>query len=375
MNEPLIGPNGPLRIWSPDEADAPAERTGENASTESTSAESASVRRAGLFPLDSSRGDSALDDDASLRRVMVALWVVCVVTVQVAGFVYQPLNPPENLYLFGFWLGTAWAGWAAAVWVSSRWASRPLTRVVFLVVMFAWHGLGMSVVNDETAARYVVMLGGYGMIQAVVFHWVGIPRWKILCLPIQRPVSPFDTDSAVQEERPVESRDVLGDAIRIDNRGDVTRQFGIGDLIAITTLVAVLITAGKSYETLLADSFWWGLIVGEAVLLAVAVLSVMSGLAQRLVTILGLFVLAVATGVGGSVLLDFIETLVSTGIPISLWPIYAVLMTTFSILLVGFAALSMTPLQTSLEPLEAVTEQELVENDKSDREPSSRSPL
>ncbi len=359
MSEPLIGPNGPLRISTPDKADAPAERSGENASAENTSAESESVGRAGLFPPDSSRGTSVPDDDASPRRVMVAVWVVCVVSVQVAGFIYRPLNPPENLYLFGFWLGTAWAGWAAAVWASSRWASRPLTRVAFLVAMFAWHGLGMSVANDETAARYVVMLGGYGLIQAVVFHWLGIPRWQILWLPIQRPVSPFDTDSVVEEERQV----------------DTTGQFGIGDLIAITTLVAVLITAGRSYETLLTDSFWWGLIVGEAVLLAVAVLSVMSGLARRLVAVFGLFVLAVATGVGGSVLLDFIETLVSTGIPISLWPIYAILMTTFSILMVGFAAMSMTPLQTRLEPLESVTEKEPAINDKSDRETGSQSPL
>ena len=368
MSEPLIGPNGPLGIWRPDEADGRADRAEESSSVEDVSSEHPSVRRTGLFPLDPSPGDFPADDDAALRRAMVALWVVCVVMVQVAGFVYQPNNPPENLYLFGFWLGTAWAGWAAAVWASSRWASRPLTRAVFLVAMFAWHGFGMSVVNNETAARYVVMLGGYGLIQAMVFHWVGIPRWRILCLPIRRPVSPFDAEA----ESAVGGGQVVD---RGEDRGDVTRQFGIGDLIAITTLVAVLITAGKSYETLLADSFWWGLIVGEAVLLAVAVLSVMSGLAQRLVSILGLFVLAVATGIGGSVLLDFIETLVSNGPPISLWPVYAVLLTTFSILMVAFAALSMTPLQTSGQPLESGAENALAGNDKGDRETGSQSPL
>lgn len=207
----------------------------------------------------------------------------------------------------------------------------------------------MSLVNDETAARYVVMLGGYGLIQAIVFRWVGIPQWQ--------------------------SQDSFSDAIGAGNRGDITRQFGIGDLIAITTLVAILITAGKSYETLLADSFWWGLIVGEAVLLAVAVLSVMSGLAQRSVAILGLFALAVAIGIGGSILLDFIESMVSSGMPISLWPIYAVLMTTFSILMVGFSALSMAPLQGPPEPVEGVSGKVPVENDKGDRETGSQSPL
>jgi|GEM_PF-6718049 len=355
MSEPLIGPNEPLKIWTPNE-----DESGADQASESVAIADPSLSAAGM---------SVASDDAGLRRMMVALWVVCVVTIQVAGFVYQPLRPPENLYLFAFWLGTAWAGWAAAIWASSRWSSRPLTRVAFLIVMFAWHGFGMSVVNDETAARYVVMLGGYGLIQAVVFHWVGIPRWRILRLPMQGPTSPFEPDCSAEADRHDESNEGLRDAIRSDDRGDVTRQFGIGDLIAITTVVAVLITAGKSYETLLSELFWWGLIVGEAVLLAVAVLSVLSGLANRPVTILALFALAVATGLGGSLLLDFIETLVTASSP-SWWPIYAVLMTTFSILMVGFAALSMTPLRTRLEPSAEVSE-----NNKSDHETSSQSPL
>lgn len=360
MSEPLIGPSEPLKIWTTEEAGTDAEPA--------------------VHPM------SAAGDEGALRRVMVTLWVVCVVTVQVAGFVYPPASLPRDLNLFAFWLGTAWAGWAAAVWVSSRWSNRPLTRGLFLVAMFAWHGLGMSVVNDETAARYVVMLGSYGMLQAVVFHWLGIPRWQILRLPLHRPTSPFEPDSVLAGECQVESHDGLAErgvdqgGGRGAGQGDVTRQFGIGDLIAITTLVAILITAGKSYQTLLADSFWWGLIVGEAVLLAVAVLSVLSGLATRLVELLALLVLAVATGVGGSVLLDFIESLVSVKDPWSLWPVYTVLMTTFSILMVAFAALSMTPLRTPMEPLDpvaqkAVTEKAVTENDRGDQETGSQSPL
>jgi len=49
-------------------------------------------------------------DDAVMRRVMVTFWVASVVTIQVAGFVYQSLRPPESLYLFAFWLGGVCAG-------------------------------------------------------------------------------------------------------------------------------------------------------------------------------------------------------------------------------------------------------------------------
>jgi len=359
MSEPLIGPSKPLKIWIPNEDESGTEQASES--------DAISV------PNEPRPAQSVAADDKGLRRVMVTLWVVGVVTIQVAGFVYQPLRPPENLYLFALWLGTAWAGWAAAVWASSRWSRQPLTRGAFLVVMFAWHGLGMSVINDETTARYVVMLGSYGLMQAIVFHWVGIPQWQILRLPLKKPTSPFESDSAGDAQRHNEALDDLGDLIQQPDRGDATRQFKIGDLIAVTTVVAILITAGKSYETLLADSFWWGLIVGEAVLLAVAVLSVLGGLARRPTAILALFALAIATGVGGAFLLDFIESLVTVTAPLALWPVYSVLMSIFSIWLVGFAALSMTTLRTVLNPIgdsdsEFVADKDPAFNDKGDYE-------
>jgi hypothetical protein len=365
MSEPLIGPSEPLKIWTPNEDESEAEQAPES---------------------DAFGGDSGANldqpiagDETDLRRAMVTLWVVGIVAVQVAGFIYRPLQPPENLDLFALWLGTVWAGWAAAIWASSRWASRPLTRVAFLVVMFAWHGFGMSVVNDETAARYVVMLGGYGLMQAILFHWVGIPQWQVKRLPPKQATSPFDPDRAEDAAPPDESLHAPSDANSQSDRGDVTRQFRIGDLIAVTTVVAVLITAGKSYETLLADTFWWGLIVGEAVLLAVAILSVMGGLAGRPVAILGLFTLAITTGVGGSFLLDFIESVVRANNPLVLWPVYSVLMVVFSIWMVGFAALSMTPLRTRAVSIGDAgrsfsTDNGEAFNEKGDHETSSQSP-
>lgn len=358
MSEPLIGPSQPLKVWTPNEDESVAEQASEVAAI----AHSGTSEPSTHSPM----------NDGILRRAMVALWVVCVVAIQVAGFVYRPFDTPENEYLFAFWLGGMWAGWAAAVWASSRWASRPLTRVVFLIVMFAWHAVGMSAISNKSAAHYVVMLGSYGLVQAVVFHWMGIPKWRILRLPLARSASPLDTDCVEGTGgQAVGGEPKAGVAESIQHRegGDVTRQFGIGDLIAATTVVAILITAGKSYETLLGDGFWWGLVAGEAVLLAVAVLSVMGGLAARPFEIVTFVTVAVATGVGGSFGLESIESMVTGIDQQSLWPLYSMLMVNYAILMVGFATLSMTPLRTQVEQS---TDQS--ENEKGDHEAGSRSP-
>lgn len=322
MSDPLIGPNQTPRIWTPNEDGAPDQqpdamevRQGRPSPTEGSSL------RLGANP------ESVLDDrvpdevDVAMRPFLVGLWVVAVVTLQTAGFVYQPLLPPGSLYLFAVWLGAVWSGWGAAVWYSSRWSGRPLLRIVFLVGIFAWHSFMMAVTNNETTVRYIVMLGGYALIQSVAFRWAAIPAWRSTGRRHRVNAGQFGP--------------LVGEPAE--------RQFGIGDLIAITTMVAILITAAKAYNQWSTDYHWWGLFVGESVLLSVALLSVLGGLARHVVVQVALFVLALGVGVGGAMLIEVFENLVA-GVnqtrQTSIWPIYALLMATFSILMFSFSALS-----------------------------------
>jgi hypothetical protein len=319
MSDPLIGPNQPPRIWIPNEDTAPERQPDEMGvrQRESVTTETSHLRSA-YIPASPSEEHIADEVDVAMRPVFFVLWVVAVVTLQMAGFVYQPLLPPENLYVFSVWLGVVWSGWGAAIWFSSRWSSRPLLRVIFLIGIFAWHGFMMAVTNNETAARYIVMLGGYALIQSVAFRWAAIPTWRSFVWSVQ---------GKLGQSGPPAS-------------GSARRQFGIGDLIAITAMVAILITAAKAYHKWSTDYHWLGLFVGESVLLLVALLSVLGGLARRLALQLALFVSALAVGVGGSMLIEVFENLVGVGNPTSIWPIYAILMVTFSILMFSFAALA-----------------------------------
>lgn len=125
------------------------------------------------------------------------------------------------------WVGTMWAGWAGCVWLASAF-ERLWQKSAVIASALAWHTVVMSVIRGEPVLRYIIMLGGYAVIQAILFRLLRVPRW---------------TAHDFRLVAPEESR----------------RQFAIFELLFLTTVSAFLIAAVKRYEPPAGQAFFLGL--------------------------------------------------------------------------------------------------------------------
>jgi hypothetical protein len=256
------------------------------------------------------------------------------------------------------WIGTMWAGWAAGVWASSVWGVSRLRRLLFLVLLGLWHFLWMSATSGEPPERYAMMLGGYGLAQAILFRMLSIPRWGV-GLATGKSEAATDRDFLVGDDDalPVNlahDPSARSPAVEVFDDPQIETQyrsgrpqFGIAELIGITTVVALLITVGKAYRPFLGNSFWWGLLVAEAMLLAIATLSVRAGLSRQ-PTARWCWLLATVVVCGGAAALiaygEEIVTGQSAGVLTErLFTRYLVLLLVFALWMLAFANLSMLP--------------------------------
>ncbi len=234
------------------------------------------------------------------RFPLVPLWVTACLVMQMAlgSLVLHRGTDPRSVVLLSLWLGTMWGGWAGWIWLCSACRNWSIGGMFALAAATVWHIHWMSQTTETSAARCAVMLGGYALAQAITFRLLGVARWH---------ASP----------------------LRIAPAAVVRVQFGIGELIGLTTVVAVLITAAGGYQPPLGEVYWWGLLVAEALLVAIATLSVMAE--QRRGSRSGWLrigvVVAIASAAG---ILNWLETIAGpSAAAASRWPPYAMLLLTF----------------------------------------------
>ena len=139
------------------------------------------------------------------------------------------------------WVGTMWAGWAGCVWLVST-LQRPWQKCCAIAISLAWHSIWMSVNRDEPILlRYLIMFSGYAVAQSVAFRIARVPAWN-----------------------PENGRFVAPELGR--------RQFAIVELLALTTVSALLITAIKRYDPPMGQAFFLGLPIVYAAFVTTAVL-------------------------------------------------------------------------------------------------------
>lgn len=156
---------------------------------------------------------------------MAALWVVACFILQLS-LVNRGLDPAFDVGSW-VWIGSMWAGWAGSLWLLSAMRISWLKCVAF-AASIAWHACWMSFGRDQTALRYLIMFGGYGVVQSVLFRLFRVPRWA---------------SSPMRLVPPEEGR----------------RQFAIVELLLVTTVAALFIAAAKRYQPPSGQAFWVGL--------------------------------------------------------------------------------------------------------------------
>ncbi len=186
-------------------------------------------------------------DDSTKRFTfpLPALWLVACFVFQVA-WVSSGQDPLADT-LAWVWVGSMWAGWSASLWISSS-LTNPWLRLVCIVAAGVWHVEWMSIGREKPLLRYLVMFGGYAIVQSIVFLTFRVPAWSLSPLRLQ----------AVETGK---------------------RQFKILDLLLITTVTAGFIATAKRYDPLAGPLFWLGLplvYVSFATIAAGAVLAMVS---------------------------------------------------------------------------------------------------
>ncbi len=165
-------------------------------------------------------------------------------------------------------IGAIWAGWSIVVWMSSYWAHQPLRRALVLAIGFAWHAHLLAFYSGGLLARYGVMLGTYGVMQAVCFYGLQLPRWS----------PPKSAAAGGQDggERDSEEQGCVGEPTAATGR-----QYGIADLLLITTAAAVALAAVRSHAAEATGAFWLGLPMALVTLLVTNLLAYLAGLSRH----------------------------------------------------------------------------------------------
>lgn len=156
---------------------------------------------------------------------MAALWLVACFVLQLS-LVNRGLDPALDVGSW-VWVGSMWAGWAGSLWLLSAMRISWLKCAAFAVAI-TWHAGWMSFGRDQTPLRYLIMFGGYGVVQSVLFRLFRVPSWA---------------SSPMRLVPPEEGR----------------RQFAIVELLLVTTVAALFIAAAKRYQPPSGQAFWLGL--------------------------------------------------------------------------------------------------------------------
>lgn len=227
--------------------------------------------------------------------------------VQVAAWAGLP--PTFQAGWFWVWVGTVWASWAGWCWACSTVvASGWLRLALFGAALLVHARLGSLGNPTEPMMRYLFTMSGFGATLLVVYRLLAVP-----CL-----------DSRVGT----------------DGRAATRLQFGIGEVAALTGLVAFWIAAGRRYAADWDADQWGGLGASYLGLLAVAVLAGLTSTARRRI---GRYLLALATllvAVLAAAMLDMVDRYLS-GNPGSVSSEYLQVFVVFAIWLLLLGYLSM----------------------------------
>jgi hypothetical protein len=205
------------------------------------------------------------------------------------------------------WLGSMWAGWAGCVWISSS-IRNSFLKFAFLAMVVGWHADWMAVTREQPMLRYLVMLGGYGVTQTILFRLLRVPDWSL---------GPF----------------------RLIPTDDRKGQFSILELLLLTTVMAVLITAAKRYEPPGGQVFWFGSPVVCLALSTIATLCSLAMVSPTRSSRVQLAVSAVAAVTLGSATIAWVETQNDSGVVMrDLWMAYFGICGIFSVIFTVLAA-------------------------------------
>lgn len=239
-----------------------------------------------------------------LRPRLGPLAVLYALLLIVAQVVLVPRADPLLMEVSShIWLATIWAGWSAAVWVLVR---PPLTlwRSGILGLLLAWYCMLLALMRDQPAERYLIMFGGYGVLQSAAAMLLRLPRWTT-------------------------GRGASGDA---EPRPG---QFGIFNLVVLTTVVALVLLAVRRYADAGGEGFLLGTAIAAALLTLIAASAIAAATLPRWgVAMLPLMIIVAAAAaailasrelaVGGS--REFAEY----------WRIYLAIFGGFGLLVFGF---------------------------------------
>ncbi len=156
---------------------------------------------------------------------LTVLWIIACFIVQFSLAVHA-VNVSSDVFAW-VWIGSMWAGWSAAVWISSAIRHLPL-RLVELTIVGAWHVFWMATSRNEIPLRYVLMLGGYAVVQTILFRMLAVPDWS-------------------------------GKPLRLSRFTASKRQFTIAELLVLTTATALLAVSAKTYQDAVGLQFWIGI--------------------------------------------------------------------------------------------------------------------
>jgi len=193
------------------------------------------------------------------------------------------------------WVGLMWGGWAISLWVL---LSPPLSlgRSLSLGCCLAWHVCWMSLIRELPPTRYLILFGSFGILLAVLGIFAPLPAWS------WGRTAPLATD-----RRPP--------------------QFGILTILVVTTAVALLMFAVRSYIEDLDDPFLSGTGLVAILLATVGWVAMLSSRTPRGIW-LGPLVLIPTSGIAAW-LLATIESATANPTSGDLWSSYQLILTVY----------------------------------------------
>ena len=180
------------------------------------------------------------------------------------------------MWAIGTCYGTAvCASWVATI-VDGRYL-RFLSRAIILLAI----GYALQRLGTHGWARYLTNLSGMLLCQVVVFFGLGVPGWRLA--KAQR----CDSDATT---------------------ATLARQFGIGDVVVVTTVIALLLAVSARYAAPGDPTVYWSILaVAWLVIPLVAALLAMAALRRRVLEGLSLLVTALLIGLATVIGLSYMD--------------------------------------------------------------------
>ena len=152
------------------------------------------------------------------------------------------LNPTGRSWM----AGTAFGLIACISWLATS-IINPFARFSIRIMAAIGGAVLLTLFSTPDFLRHAVSISGLILIQPFVFHVLAIPNWTIsLSLATPNPGLHQETEAGQKPKIP---------------------QFHVGELITLTTLVALLLAASRQYTPPIASLVYWPVLIGSWFLL------------------------------------------------------------------------------------------------------------